>query len=233
MREPVARAGPARWIVPKCRDLLSSPDVVYHLLVIPPAGKEHALRMIASMGLARPRDLAAHGIFRAQLSRLVREGLVYRQARGIYVVATHAPTAEHALAQVAKRIPQGVFCLITALRFHGLTTQAAPEVWVALPEKARRPRLDYPRLRIVRFSGPSRTEGIEEYVVEGVTLRVYSPAKTVADCFKYRNKVGVDLAVEALRDFSRKHRGGADDLARFARICRVSRVMQPYLDSIA
>jgi predicted transcriptional regulator of viral defense system len=106
-------------------------------------------------------------------------------------------------------------------------------VWVALPEKARKPRLEYPRLRIVRFSGAALTEGIEGHLVEGVEVRVYSAAKTVADCFKFRNKIGIDVAVEALKDFSRKHRGGANELARFARICRVTRVMQPYLDAIA
>jgi predicted transcriptional regulator of viral defense system len=197
-----------------------------------PSRKQRALRLIEKRGLARPRDLEGYGITRAQLSRLVSAGLVLRQGRGIYVVARHAPTAEHTLAHVAKRVPEAAFCLLTALRFHGLTTQPAPEVWIALPEKARRPRLDYPRLRVARFSGAALTEGIEEHRVEGVTLRVYSPAKTVADCFKYRNKVGVDVAVEALRDFSRKYRGHASELARCARICRVSRVMQPYLDAI-
>ncbi len=196
-------------------------------------GKEHALRLIEKYGLARPKDLEARGITRAQLSRLVRDGLVRREARGIYVVAHHALSAEHTLAQVAKRVPEGVFCLLTALRLHGLTTQSPAEVWVALPEKARRPQLDYPSLRIARFAGDALTEGIEERRAEGVTLRVYSAAKTVADCFKYRNKIGIDVAVEALRDFSRKHRGGATELARFARICRVARVIQPYLDAIA
>ncbi|MFQ5457776.1 MAG: type IV toxin-antitoxin system AbiEi family antitoxin domain-containing protein [Myxococcota bacterium] len=195
--------------------------------------KEQALSIIRTMGLARPRELEAHGISRAQLSRLVQEGLVLRQSRGIYVAADHAPTEEHTLAQVAKRVPEGIFCLLTALRLHGLTTQSPAEVWIALPEKARRPRLDYPRLRIARFSGDALTEGIEERRAEGVTLRLYSAAKTVADCFKYRNKIGIDIAVEALRDFSRKHRGGANELARYARICRVARVMQPYLDAIA
>jgi predicted transcriptional regulator of viral defense system len=196
-------------------------------------GKDRVLRLIEKMGLARPRDLEAQGVSRAQLSRLVQDRLVLRQARGIYVAARHAPTEAHTLAQVAKRVPEAVFCLFTALRFHDLTTQSAAEVWIALPEKARRPRLDYPRLRVARFSGPALTEGVEAHHVEGVAIRVYSAAKTVADCFKYRNKVGIDVAVEALRDFSRKHRGGANELARFARICRVSRVMQPYLDAIA
>ena len=145
----------------------------------------------------------------------------------------HPVTANHTLAQVGRRVPGGVFCLLTALRFHELTTQAPADVWIALPEKARKPKLDYPRLRVARFSGAALTEGIETHRLEGVEVRVYSAAKTVADCFKYRNKVGVDVAVEALRDFSRRHRGGATELARYARICRVSRVMQPYLDAIA
>jgi hypothetical protein len=107
------------------------------------------------------------------------------------------------------------------------------EVWIALPEKARKPRLEYPRLRVARFSGDALTEGIESHQREGVELRIHSAAKTVADCFKYRNKVGIDVAVDALRDFSRKRRGGATELARYARICRVTRVMQPYLDPLA
>ena len=200
---------------------------------MPHTNRERTLRLIEEFGLIRPKDLEAHGITRVQLARLVEAGLVVRRARGVYVVARHAPTAEHTLAHVAKRIPNGVFCLLTALRFHGLTTQSPAEVWIALPEKARRPRLDYPRLRVARFSGAALTEGVEERSVEGVPVRLYSAAKTVADCFKYRNKVGIDVAVEALRDFGRTHRGRATELARFARICRVSRVMQPYLDSIA
>lgn len=195
--------------------------------------RQRALELIESMGIARLRELEERGVTRARLAPLVRDGLVVREARGIYVAADHAPTAEHTLAHVAKRVPEGVLCLLTALRFHGLTTQSPAEVWIALPEKARRPRLDYPRLRVARFSGLALTEGIMEHRVEGVTLRIYSPAKTVADCFKYRNKIGIDVAVEALRDFSRKHRGGATELAHYARICRVSRVMQPYLDAIA
>lgn len=195
--------------------------------------RDRAIRTVETIGIARARELEARGITRAQLARLVQEGLVLRQSRGVYIAASHAPTTQHALAQVAKRVPDGVLCLLTALRLHGLTTQSPAEVWIALPEKARRPQLDYPRLRVARFSGKALTEGIEERRVEGATLRVYSAAKTVADCFKYRNKIGIDVAVEALRDFSRKHRGGANDLARFAKICRVARVMQPYLDAIA
>ncbi len=194
--------------------------------------QEQALQVVREICIARTTEIEARGVPRAQLYQLVRRGLVERLARGVYVVAGHAPTAEHTLAQVAKRVPAGVFCLLTALQFHGLTTQSPAEVWIALSEKARKPRVDYPRLRVARFSGAALTSGIETHQVEGVDIRVYSAAKTVADCFKYRNKVGVDVAVEALRDFRRAHRGGATDLARFAKVCRVTRVMQPYLDAI-
>ena len=194
--------------------------------------RDRVLRLIRERGLTRPKDVETEGLPRWHLPRLVRDGLVLREARGIYVAVQHEPTAQHSLALVARRVPAAVFCLLTALRFHGLTTQSPADVWVALPEKARRPRLDHPRLRVARFSAAALVEGIEEHQVEGVTLRITSPARTVVDCFKYRNKIGVDVAVEALRDFSRRHRGRASDLARFARLCRVTRVMQPYLDAI-
>jgi predicted transcriptional regulator of viral defense system len=194
--------------------------------------ESQVLQVVRRLGIVRAAELEAHGIPRGQIYRLMRKGLVERQARGIYVARKHGITAEHTLAQVAKRVPGGVFCLLTALRFHGLTTQAPAQVWIALPEKARKPRLDYPRLRVARFSGPALTEGIETHRLENVDVRVYSAAKTVADCFKYRNKVGIDVAVEALRDFSRRHRGGATELARYARICRVARVMQPYIEAL-
>ena len=200
---------------------------------MPDSTKQKALRLIEKQGIVRARDLEVQGVSRTMLGRLVAEDLVVREARGLYVTAGHEPSEGHSLAQVAKRVPEGVICLLTALRFHELTTQSPAEVWTAIADKARRPKLDYPRLRIARFSGEALTTSIETHQVEGVTIRVYSAAKTVADCFKYRNKVGIDVAVEALRDFSRKYHGGANELALCAQVCRVSRVMQPYLDAIA
>ena len=194
---------------------------------------DDAVTLIQSAGIVRRAELETLGVSRSVLYRLVEEGEVERVARGLYVAAGHEPSAEHALALVAKRVPAGVVCLLTALRFHDLTTQAPAEVWLAIPEKARAPRLEYPRLRIARFSGTALTEGIETHQIEGVNVRVYSAAKTVADCFKYRHKVGIDVAAEALRDFGARYRGRATELAFFARICRVTRVMQPYLDAIA
>jgi len=198
----------------------------------PTSSQVQALREIRRLGLVRPRDLARYGISRVLLSRLVSVGLVERIARGVYVAADHEFSADLAVAIVASRAPTAVVCLLTALRLHDLTTQQSHEVWVALPARVRRPQLDYPRLRVARFSGAALTEGVKRRRIEGVEVRLYCAAKTVADCFKYRNKIGVDVAVEALRDYTRKYRGGATQLAYFARVCRVTRVMQPYLDSL-
>ena len=137
------------------------------------------------------------------------------------------------MATACKLVPRGVICLLSALQFHDLTTQAPFEVWMAIDVRARRPRRKTPPLRIVRFSGEALTAGVETHKVEGVPVRVYGPAKTVADCFKYRNKIGLDVALEALRDYRREHPGGMDELWHFARICRVANVMRPYLEAQA
>lgn len=215
----------------KRRDLQTYTDVLYYPLMTS-TRKDQALKALQELGLVRPSDLEARGISRSVLYRMVEDGLVVRESRGVYVASQHRYSAEHTLAHVAKRVPAGVVCLLTALRFHELTTQNPAEVWIALPEKARKPRLEYPRLRVARFSGPALTEGIETHRIENVEVRVYSAAKTVADCFKYRKKIGIDVAVEALRDYHRRYRGKTNELARFARVCRVSRVIQPYLDAM-
>jgi predicted transcriptional regulator of viral defense system len=189
-------------------------------------------RLFAKEGVLRSRELESRGLSRVDLARCVEDGALVRVGRGLYACPDYAPSEHHSLVLVAKRVPDAIFCLLTALRFHELTTQSPHEVWIALNENARKPRLEYPKLRVARFSQASLAAGVEQHRVEGVTIRVYSAAKTVADCFKYRNKVGIDLAVEALRDYTRKHRGGANELARYAKICRVARVMQPYLDAI-
>ena len=149
------------------------------------------------------------------------------------MAADSAATEHHSLAEAAKRVPSGIICLLSALRYHQLTTQAPHEVWMAISRKARRPQVDHPPLRIVRFSGAALEYGVQKKKVEGVPLRVYSPAKTVADCFKYRNKIGLEVALEALRDCYRQRKATMDDLWEAAKVCRVARVMQPYLESIA
>jgi predicted transcriptional regulator of viral defense system len=181
----------------------------------------------------RVRDLAAHGIHPEYVRRLCRRGLLTRTARGLYVSADVSPTEKRTLAEACKRVPHGVVCLLSALQFHGLTTQLPFEVWLAIDRRARRPQEAQLPLRIVRFSGPALTTGVEEHAVEGVAVKVYSPAKTVADCFKYRNKIGLDVALEALRDCRRQRRATADELWRAARVCRVANVMRPYLEALS
>lgn len=170
---------------------------------------------------------------RTALGRLTRAGKLERVGRGLYVSAGAKVTEHHTLVEAAKRVPAGIVCLLSALAFHGMTTQSPHEVWVAIDVKARKPKTDWPPMRIVRFSGRARTFGVEEHVIEGVEVKVTSRAKTVADCFKYRNKIGIDVAVEALRDYLGKRGRSMDDLLRAAEVCRVSRVMKPYMESFS
>jgi len=193
---------------------------------------QRAASLLRQKGLVRSSELERKGISRSELKRLNERGVVERIARGVYALPGAVLTEHHSLAEASSLVPGGVICLLTALRFHGLTTQNPFEVWMAIEAKAWRPKRAGLKLRIVHFSGRSFRQGVDEHNIAGVRIRVYSAAKTVADCFKFRNKIGIDVAVEALKDYSRLHRGGANDLARFARICRVSRVMQPYLDAI-
>jgi predicted transcriptional regulator of viral defense system len=155
-----------------------------------------------------------------------------KETRGLYKLPDAEVTENHSLAEACKRVPRAAICLISALQFHKLTTQAPSEVWLALDRKARAPREGGQPLHLVRMSGKALTEGVEEHRVEGVAVKIYKPAKTVADCFKYRNKIGLDIALEALRDYRQKHRSGMDELWRFAKVCRVERVMRPYLEAL-
>jgi predicted transcriptional regulator of viral defense system len=198
----------------------------------PRPGKDRVLELARQAGVLRPRDLDAEGIPREYLRRLLVEGLLDHPGRGIYIAAGLKPTPNHSLAEACKRVPRGVVCLLSALQFHELTTQVPFEVWLAIGEKARLPKVDYPPLRIVRFSGLALDEEIKEHCIEGVTVKVYAPAKTVADCFKYRNKIGLDVALEALRDCRKKRRATMDELWRAAKACRVANVMRPYLESL-
>ncbi|MDP1870232.1 MAG: AbiEi antitoxin N-terminal domain-containing protein [Gallionella sp.] len=194
---------------------------------------ERLIDFARSQGLIRSCDLTQQGIPRVSLTRAVRQGQLERIGRGIYGLPGRSISAHSSLAEVACRVPKGIICLLSALRFHGLTTQAPFEVWLAIENKAVTPKLDYPPLRIVRFSGTAFTDGIEEHIVDGVTIRVTSVAKTVADCFKYRNKIGIDVALEALREAWHEKRMNSDEIWHYAKICRVANVMRPYLESLA
>jgi predicted transcriptional regulator of viral defense system len=190
------------------------------------------VKVLRKTGVLRPRDLDAYRIPRQYLRLASEQGLVQRIGRGLYIAPNSRTTIHHSLAEAAKRVPHGVICLLSALRFHDLTTQAPHEVWIAISEKARRPSVEQPPLRVVRFSRPSLEYDVLARKVEGVPVRVFGVAKTVADCFKYRNKIGLDVAIEALRDCVRKRKATMDELWQAAKVCRVTRVMQPYLESI-
>lgn len=193
-----------------------------------------ALELVRTRGVIRPRDLTREGLNPRLLYRLYERGLVRRVARGTYVPEDQetGPTEHNALAIAAQKVPKGIVCLLSALRFHELTTQAPFEVWMAIDVKAWRPSVEYPRIRFVNFSGRALREAVEDHEIEGITVRIYSPAKTIADCFKFRNKIGLDVALEALRDAWRDRRVTMKDLTTQAKNCRVVEVMRPYLESL-
>ena len=190
------------------------------------------LQLARRNGALRPRDVEAHGIARVYLSRLVGSGALERVGRGLYTLARFPVTEHHSLAEACARVPHGVVCLLSALRFHGLTSQAPYEVWLAIDGKARRPEVEHPPLRIVRMGEAARRAGVEDHVIDGVRVRVTSATKTVVDCFKYRNKLGLDVALEALRDYFRSDHRDVDALFEFAKVCRVANVMRPYLEAM-
>lgn len=182
--------------------------------------------------LLRARDLAEHGLPTMALSRLVATGRLERVARGIYSLPG-IPLSEHrSLAEVALRVPQGIVCLLSALRVHDIGTQAPFEVWIAIPSNSPTPQLDQPALRAIRMSGRALSEGVESTQIDGVNVRVFNAAKTIADCFKFRNKIGLDVALEALREGWTQRKVTVDALWHYATINRVSNVMRPYLESV-
>lgn len=197
-----------------------------------PTAEETVLKLARSRPLLRARDLKAQGIPTIALTRLVAAGKIERVARGLYSRPNRSISAHRSLAEASLRVPRGVVCLPSALRVHEIGTQAPFEVWMAIPQRMVAPRLDQPTLRVVRMSGPALAAGIQTVIVDGVRVPVFNPAKTVADCFKYRNKIGLDVALEALREGWRRKRFTMDELSRYATINRVANVMRPYLESL-
>ncbi len=194
--------------------------------------KQKILELAKQMGLIRPRDVEEAGIHREYLLRLCRTGDLTRVGRGLYAVPGAQTSESLSLAEVAKRVPNAVICLISALEFHTLTTQISRSVWIAIEKKRWEPTFDYPPLEIVRLSGRAFSFGVEEHQVDRITVKVYSPSKTVADCFKFRNKIGLDVALESLRETWRSRKATMDELWESAKVCRVANVMRPYLEAI-
>lgn len=177
-------------------------------------------------------EIEALGVSREYLSKLVARGRLARASRGLYSLPDADITTGHTMALVGKNVPGGVICLMSALRLHGVTTQSPPDIWIAMPSESRVPQLAGIATRTVRLSGPFFDAGIETREIEGVPVRVYSLAKTVADCFKFRGKIGLDIALEALRESLRSRQVSVDDIWSYAKVNRVANVMRPYLEAI-
>ena len=183
------------------------------------------------MEVVRPRDAEAIGIAGSYLNALHNKGVLERPSRGLYTLPNSEPTEFRSIVEACKLSPNATVCLLSALRIHDLTTQSPYQVWLAIGERDRKPQMAYPPIRVVRFSGASREFGIEKRKIEGVAISVYSAAKTVADCFKYRNKIGLDVAIEALRDCRRSRKATIDEIWASAKVCRMANVMRPYLEA--
>ena len=202
----------------------------------PPLPHEDAvLRLASKRGLLRARDVAALNLPTVVLTRLVRAGKLERAGHGLYALAGAQASAQRSLAEVALRAPRGVICLLTALRVHEVGTQSPFQVWLALPPGTTPPNIRQQQLKIARMSGASLTEGVEIVKVDGVEVRVFNAAKTIADCFKFRNKIGLDVALEALREGWRERKATKvtmQALWHYAKVDRVANVMRPYLEGM-
>jgi predicted transcriptional regulator of viral defense system len=193
---------------------------------------QRAIDLAHHIGIVSPIDMQAIGLPRVVLSRLAATGQLVKIGRGQYRLPDSDTSETESLASIAIQAPQAVFCLLTALQFHELTTQLPRQVWIAMPRGSHTPKIDFPPIKMVQFSGAAYTEGVEVFVRDQTTLHVYNVAKTVVDCFKHRNKIGLDVALEALKEARQKNKANADDLWRYAKICRVANVMRPYLEAI-
>jgi predicted transcriptional regulator of viral defense system len=198
--------------------------------------KTHADRLLEladQQSVIRAQDLQELGIPRNYLGRLVHSGKLEKVGRGLYSSPGARATEHRTLLEVSRKVPEAVICLSSALRFHELTTENPFQVWIALKRGAWTPRAHYPPIRVVRLSGQSLTFGIEEHSVEGGKIKVYNPAKTIADCFKFRSTVGTELALQALRECLREKKATMDELWAAAKVCRVANVMRPYMEALS
>lgn len=202
------------------------------MLRTPSSQHSKVLALLHKKGLLRSHELVEFGIPRSALQRFVETGEIERVARGLYALPGQLLSEHQSLLEVSKQIPNGVVCLLSALSYHGIGTQLPHVVWIAINSKARAPTVKQVAVRIVRFSPKTLAHGVEQHEIRGIELRVTSPAKTVADCFKFRNKIGLDVAVEALREGWQDRRFRPSELTDAARICRVEQVMRPYLEAL-
>lgn len=194
--------------------------------------RDLAVKLIERHGIMRLSDLKRRGINPATLARLVDAGVLQRPSRGLYERAGADVDVAHSLAEVATRVPKGVICLVSALQFHEITLQLPRSIWIAIGSKDRKPTIDYPPIRIARFGEKALTLGVDTHIIDSVPVRIFDPAKTIVDCFRFRNTVGLDVAMEALRMGWRSRRAKPDDIVRYAQALRIWSVVRPYLESV-
>ena len=194
--------------------------------------EKQLMRLVRKRKLLRARELAEQGLPTIALTRLVQAGKLDRVARGLYSLPGAAMSEHRSLAEVALLVPRGVVCLLSALQFHEIGTQAPFEVWLAIPNRVTPPRIEYPAIRMVRMSDDALIEGLQHKRIDGVEVPIFNPARTVVDCFKFRNKIGLDVAIEALREGWRERRFTMDELWHHATLQRVANVMRPYIEAI-
>jgi predicted transcriptional regulator of viral defense system len=194
--------------------------------------RARALDLLKARGMLRLRDFIAENIEPETLARLVREEQVIRPARGLYQLPDTQIEAAYMLAEAAVLVPKGIVCLISALQFHELTLQMPSAVWMAIERTAWRPTMSYPPIRFVRFSGWAMTEGVGSYPIQSRDVPITNPARTIVDCFRYRNKIGIDVAIEGLREGIRHRKCTPDQLWQYAKKARVWTVMRPYVETV-
>lgn len=193
--------------------------------------KEEVLQLIRKLGLVNAADIEASGISRNYLYMLHKEGLLYKTTRGLYRVADALITENSGYIEMSKKVPRAVVCLVSSLNFHQITTQIPHEIWIALPRGSWRPVSAYPPVNVTFMSGKAYEFGIEEHIVNDSVIKVYSLSKTVADCFKFRNKIGLDIALEALKESLRSGRVSVDEIMEAAKVCNIANTMKPYLEA--
>lgn len=194
--------------------------------------KQQVINVVRAQSVVRPKDLKELGLPKDYLYLLEKEGIIERVGRGLYQWPNKDLGRYQSLAEACKLAPKAVVALLSALNYHNMTTQNPHEIWLAINRKAWKPKIPYPPVRFVTMSGEALHVGVEEHSIDGILIRVFCPAKTVADCFKYRSKVGLDVALEALREGWSSRKFTMDELLRYAEICRVKKVMQPYIESL-
>lgn len=193
--------------------------------------KETALRLLGEHGLMRTSELKAAGVHYQTMARMREEGVVLRTGRGLYRLPAMEYCQYITFAEVAKTMPKGTICLISALQFHELTLQIPPFVWVAIGRKDRMPRISHPPVRAIRFGDKAMSAGVERHVLNKIETPIFDPAKTIVDCFRYRKRIGIDIALEGLRNGVRERKAHPDQIVSHARNLNIWSVLRPYLDA--